>query len=56
MLEFDAVHQLSGVDVVESLSTVVGWSQEHFLPEIVHVVHSLVQVWIFNGSSEKSGN
>lgn len=55
MLELDAVHQLSGVSVVQSLRAVVCRSQEHLLPEIVEVVDARVKIRILDGSPEKSG-
>ena len=52
VLELDAVHQFSGVDIVESFRAVVSWCEEHFFPQIVEVVDTLVKVWIFDSSSE----
>jgi hypothetical protein len=56
VFEFDAFHELSGVWIVETFGTIVAWGKEQLFPDIVHVVDIVVQVWIFNGSSQEGGN
>jgi hypothetical protein len=54
MLELNALHKLSSVFVVETFESVIAWGQEKLLPDVVHVVKTLVKIWVSNGSSEKS--
>jgi hypothetical protein len=56
MFEFDAFHELSSVWIIESFGAIVAWGKEQLLPDVVHVVDIIIQVWIFDGSSQKGGD
>lgn len=56
MFEFDGFHELSGVWVVESLASIISWGKEKLLPDGVHVVQIIIQVWISDGVSQQGGN